>query len=526
MFPSPDRAHRGTTRRSAGFTLIEVIAALGILLIVMAALTPQVVASLRATGTARDITQAKGVAQGRLEQMRATPFYVGREAGDFIDILDTYYRNTTAPATAPACATQPLAALPPTTWTGYAGTASTHCPWEPAGPLYRTVINPIQAPGLGVFSMVVSTQFLTGSASPIAPPSGYDSQTAGSDQPPANQVGVTVAVFFRSHNGVKYTSTYTQIERSAPSDPLIQTDAGATTVQVSSAAQWWQDWVAGAPDPAEPASSNDQPTLLATIGVLNLSGELYAGSRVVSSATAAAGSTSQPATVTGASTNLVAPLDTAATGATVGSVWLPNGCRWVCFGATSTSGVSSVASNGQPRSGSPTAPATASIPATTTNYGFWFDNGRWRNRLNLLSGQPMVSLDTNSSATLPGVSQCVVGGTGSTSQPSALSATGFLDATAADDPNRLVRSCATAQTRPIRLFPTQFAPDGVLRITLDRSSAHCRTGSGTTPAAQADYLATIAYWNGSSYTTVSPIRDSNTNDPLERGEPGTGHRRR
>lgn len=524
MWTTPDTPARGTTahprhrprdlNRDRGFTLIEVMASLGVLMLVAAALIPQVIGGLRATAVARDITQAKGVAQARLEHMRAMPYYVGREAGDFIDIFDTYYRNTTAPSVTASC-TGTMTALPPTTWTGYLSPSAPRCPWEPSGAIYRKVINPISAPGLGAFSMTVTTRFLDVNANPVTPPASYNSQVAGSDQPAANQVGVTVAVFYRSHQGVRYTSTYTQIERSVPIDPLIRTKAAATTVQASSAARNWKDWVFGDPDPTESESVNDQINLMATMGVINLSGELFSGSRVVSSVTATTGSTSAPSAVTGASANLVAPVDSPSRDSMLGDAYLPNGCRWICLGTSGTRDVSAVASDGQPRSGTPTEPVQAFIPANGTRGGLWFDNGRWRNRLLLAVNQPMVSLDTASTPTLPQVRDCTVGSGTAPTNPHALQATGYLDATDHDDPNRSSAACATAQSGAVRVFPTSFAPGGVLRVTLDEAVASCTSGAGVTPAASASYRATVRYWNGTGYTTVSGLRASNANDPLD-----------
>lgn len=510
-YPARSRWHR--TRGEQGFTLIEIMVALGILMLVAAALIPQVIGGIRATAVARDITQAKGVAQARLETMRAMPYFVGREAGDFIDVLDTYYRNTTAPTTTASCAGK-LTALPPTTWTGYLPPAAARCPWEPTGAAYRKVINPISAPGLGAFSMTVTTRFLDVNAAPVTPPSNYNSQVAGSDQPAASQIGVTVAVFYRSHNAVKHTSTYTQIERSIPIDPLIRTRAQATTVQASSSARNWKDWEVGDTDPTEASAANDQINMMAALGVINLTGELFSGSRVVSSVAAGTASTSAPSALTGATTNLVAPVDTPAQGTTVGDVSLPNGCRWVCLGTTGTKDVSAISNAGQPRSGTPTDPAIAYVPANATRNGLWFDNGRWRNRLMLLNNTPMVSLDTTVNA-LPQVDDCTVGGPSAPTNPYSLQATGYLDATHADDPARSAASCATAQAGVVRVFPTSFAPGGVLRITLDQAVARCVSGSSLSPAASASYRATVRYWNGTGYSTVSNLRNTNANDPLD-----------
>jgi prepilin-type N-terminal cleavage/methylation domain-containing protein len=513
VFRSSDLRAGDKQRRSAGFTLIEVMVALGILVLVTAAVYPQVVVGLRATGTARDITQAKGVGQARLEQMRSMPYYVGREAGDYIDILDTYYRNTTAPTIAPTC-TGTMTALPATGWTGYVSAGAPHCPWEPAGPLYRRVINPIQSPGLGAFAMVVSTQFLAGSTppSPVPPLPGYNSQTAGSDAPASSQVGTTIAVFYRSHGGVKYTTTYSQVERSAPLDPLIQSEAHATTVHVSSSARSWSDWNDGDTDPTETAY--EQIQLQAQMGVVDLTGELFTGSRVVTNASPATGSTSLPSLVKGASTNLIAPVDVPYRSDTASDVFLPNGCKWICFGGTRTDQVSAFASDGLPKAGSATVPVRSMITSANRS-GFWFDNGRWRNRMKFATGVPMVSLDTTVSNTMPGVRDCAVGGTGATNVTGYMAATGFLHATKDNVADPEIASCATAQSGTVRVLPTTFAPRGVVRITVHRASAYCRARIKSSSSATSDYLATVEYWNGYGYVNAGTIRPSNTSDPLD-----------
>lgn len=487
---------------------------LGILVLVTAAIYPQVIVGLRAAGMSRDMTQAKGVAQARLEQLRSQPFYVGREAGDYIDILDTYYRNSTAPSVVPSCAGSTLTSLPPTSWTGYVSGAATHCSWEPSGPLYRTVVNPIQSPGLGAFSMVISTQFLAGSTppTPVTPLANYDSQVAGSDAPASSQVGVTVAVFFGSGDVIRYTVNYSQIERSSPLDPLIEQSAKATTVHVSSTAQTRQDWKETDPDPD--AASTAMTSLMADMGIVDLNGELFTGSRVIANATSAAGATSLPSAVRGAATNLIAPADMTATGSLAGEASLPNGCQWICFGSTRTDGVSASASAGLPNAGTTESPVRAYIPNGTSRAGFWFDNGKWRNRLLLNSNTPMVSLDTSSTGSLPGVRDCVVGGSGATNVAAYLAATGFLKSTPTASTNREVAACATAQSSAIRVFPTSFAPNGVVRITLSRASAYCRVMLSGSNSATIDWLATVQYWNGSGYTTAGLVRPSNTSDPL------------
>jgi hypothetical protein len=243
---------------------------------------------------------------------------------------------------------------------------------------------------------------------------------------------------------------------------------------------------------------------------VNLTGELYTGSRVVTTASAATAGDSLGQQINGARVNFVAPVDQTSTSATSGNVaYQTSGCAYQCFGDTKVDQASALASNGLPRAGSPTAPVRAMIPSTTNNNGFRFSNGTGDARLLLDGSQPMVSLDTDSgspSTVLP-VSNCAVQSTGSTA--AYLVATGYLDATVGG-----VAACATAQSNTVRLFPTTFAPKGVIRIVVNSSIASCSVARPGGGSASASASATLSYWNGSGYTTVPALASTNATDPL------------
>jgi prepilin-type N-terminal cleavage/methylation domain-containing protein len=192
-------------RADAGFSFLEIVAAIVILGVAMAAAAPQMVASIRSTSKAKQVSRAKGVLQGQLDQMRTMPFRVAPSAGDHRDLLDTYYRNRSAPSVSPACGTATAAVQPLASWTGYVAPASTaRCPYEPAsGAFYRKVLPPGSGELPAGFAVVVDTAFVsaTASATPtvLTPATTYDSQVAGSDRPPSTQVGVTATVLYDDH---------------------------------------------------------------------------------------------------------------------------------------------------------------------------------------------------------------------------------------------------------------------------------------------------------------------------------------
>ena len=473
---------------------------MGIFMVVSAAVLPLVIAGFRTAATARDVSQTKGVAQAQIEKMRDLPFFVGYAAGDYKDVLDTYYRDRTAPTTAtPSCGGATLSALPGVDWTGYVngGVSGTvgHCSWEPSGPLYRTVVNPVSAPGLGVFAMTISAQFLSSATPPAAVDvsSSYTSHptpTTGKDSPPSTQLGVTIAVFYKTPSGIRYNVTYSQVEQSTPISPLVTSEGQTSTIRISSALA-------------------DGSNILEQLGVVSLSGELFTGSRVVATVSSGTAGSSLGQQISGASLNLVAPADTTSTSANADNVAFPtSGCTYQCFGKTAVDQVSALANNGLPRAGTATAPVRAMIPAGTNSDGFRFSNGSSGTRLMLDNSKPMVSLDTSVSGAMPVVSDCQVPTTGS-GNAAYLTGTGYLNATSSS-----VSSCGTAQSNTIRLFPTSFAPNGVVQVVLDAATASCNVAAVGGGSVAAGYRATVKYWNGSAYTTVPALKNDNPTDPL------------
>jgi type II secretory pathway pseudopilin PulG len=155
---------RNHARGEDGFTLIEVVVAFGLLVVVMVSALPVFVHMLKATAVTKANTQAKNLAQERLDQMRDLRFHVDRQNGPFLDLLDTYYTNAKS-------------AGPTTTVTSGSGTVSGKyvalgggTGGEPAAPFYRVSTGPI--PGATRFSQIIDSQFLT--PEPVRQPGGRD----------------------------------------------------------------------------------------------------------------------------------------------------------------------------------------------------------------------------------------------------------------------------------------------------------------------------------------------------------------
>lgn len=230
----------------SGFTLIEVVVAIGILMTLLVAVLPQLIGGIRATDLARSNTQAKGLASAEIERMRNLPFYVApldsTPGRDFVDLFDRYFQDLTAPSTDPECLREDQYVPPTTASTGFVAEGSDRCDWEPDGAFYRVVRSATGEdadPDLRGFVLVVATQFLgpqpaSGEAPPWRHPrADYDTDEPGSDVPATSQVGVTVTVLRDRPSERSPVSVYTQIARSYETRTQVRASAEATALEVA-----------------------------------------------------------------------------------------------------------------------------------------------------------------------------------------------------------------------------------------------------------------------------------------------------
>lgn len=487
-------------RRSVGddgFSLLEVVVALGVLMLVAAALLPQLIVGIRSTGTASKATALKSAAQSDLDRLRNLPYRVAPEAGTFIDLLDRYYPDTSVPSAAPGCAAGAYT-LPPdeTAWKGFVtGSSTAKCDFEPhSGDFFRTV--DLQTHDvLGDVAVVTNLQFLTAGmdSAPVPPRTGYNSSSVGRDMPPATQVGATVTVLYRDRDATRAYTTYTQIAQRPTNVNRLRSSANATTLNVAS------------------TTSNGASITLAA-GVLNLKGALSHTSTASADAAAAMGGLSTGAVDTsrsayGASKSVIAPPTSVIGSATAAATGLAadGTCGLACWGATrlAPSGVTVTAEAARPRAGSWASPVQSHV-SDLTNGGVTFHNtanADYRNDLDLTG--PPVRLDASATAFASGISGCRPAATGGTAH---LSAFGVLDATAADGPTaQRVDACGVAKATRVAVLPTSFAPRGVIRVTLESAYAHCQVVDGV-PTADHGFSALVEISDGEGgYQAPIPV---------------------
>ena len=315
-------------RGEDGFTLIEIMVAFGLLVIVMVSTLPVLVNMLRSTAVTKSHTQAKNLTQERLDQIRSLRFHVDRQNGPFLDLLDIYYTNAKSAGT-------------PTTVVSGTGTlvgrylaSEGGMGGEPLAPYYRVTTGPI--PGAQGYSQVITTQFLAadGSAVPAARFQDlYDSQIVGKDQSPSLLMGVTVITSWTLGTTTKKYSTSTRITDGRPQAPVIQSQARAVAVDVTS-------------------SAADGSTLELQAGVARLDGAQSSGSSVSGYVAGAVATRTNVAPETGRVSQFALPSRPLSSAGSTGPRSFGNGsggCSWWGFGKTNTSNVDGDVSGGLPK---------------------------------------------------------------------------------------------------------------------------------------------------------------------------------
>lgn len=309
-----------------GFSLIEIVIAMGLLSVVLVSALPMLLSMLGSTLVTKMNTQAKNLAQERLEQLRDLRFHVDHQNGPFLDLLDLYYTNATvagSPITVPSGAG---------TLTGkYYSTGTRRAV---TGPFYEVATGAL--PGAGQFSQTVFAQFLAPNGSVLDKlryENVYDSQDAtgqGRDAPPSLSVKFTVITDWVQGGRAREYRTTTVITDGRPELPLIQSQAKAVAVSVSSTAA-------------------DATTLGLQGGLANLDGAQSSGSSVSGYVTGALATRSGLPAVSGQAKQFSLPDQGLTTSGSSGAQSGGSGCSWYGFGPNGVTNVSGDVSAGLPK---------------------------------------------------------------------------------------------------------------------------------------------------------------------------------
>lgn len=437
------RSRSNRLRRAAqdeeGFGLIEIMIAMLIFGIVMVSTAPLLVGGLRAGRIAQLNLQGKALGQERIEIMRNLPYHVARQNGQYLDVLDIYFRDTAltgAPAANDTCAARTYNAV----------TRTYSCRITNLGADY---------PG---FFQTIETRFLDFQRNVLTPTSGYNSQTSGADSPVSALLGVVVTTGWSQGGTTKSYAIRSQISNGQPEGSLISADLQVSAINIAS-------------------NLIDGDVLQLEAGLVSGSGSSTTGSTARLTTTAARASKASGTEVTGAGFSVSAPPNDVGTSPTEPSGRMLDGsCVLACFGQTSITGDQSVTvASGLPKASSSATPVQSLLHRTgsSTFRGFTYNN--------------TVAAGINPALGLTG--PMVFAGLGSTANVAVGS--GFLDATGTG--STAVKSSGSVALTVLQLFPTSFAPEGVVQIALDSAALTCSSGGGSASVA-ATWAGQVRIW--------------------------------
>lgn len=483
-------------QREAGFTLVELMVALGLLMLVMVASLPAFLGMLRSSVSTRMQTQAKNLSQQRLEQLKDLRFHIDRQNGPFLDLLDIYYTN------ADSSAATTLVTVDGTATSGKYVTSPTGAREEPAVPYFRvTSSKTIRGK---VFDQTVYAQFLRPDGRPLsmAPYQGvYDSQVVGKDAAPSTAVAITVVTNWIDGPRSKYVTTRTRITDGRPQAPVIQTQARAVAVQVTSTAV-------------------DGTTLDLKAGVASADGSQSTGSAVSGFATGASAARAGAAPATGKAVYFSLPDQAVSTVNSAGGPQAvgPGCASWFTFGGSDVANGTGGLPSGLPR-------VPANVDSTTPVQrmaGFLLANGG--GACGLLSydnvaggGVPRSTTSADALGYEMGPAPYVRTPDGSGSGAVITGSVYVVSSAVSPGPLQSTSGAAAQAVQPVVIFPNnpESGGRGLVSLRLLSSSLTCNSGttSGAPGTATASYTFELGWWgrgpteaaNPATAVTVAPV---------------------
>ena len=350
-----------------------------------------------------------------------------------------------------------------------------------------------------VFTQNVYTQFLgpDGAVLSMTPYQNvYDSQVAGRDAAPAGSVGITIITSWLDGTKTKKLVTATRVVDGRPEAAVVQTQARATAVQISS-------------------TGADGATLQLSAGVASADGSQSSGSSVSGFATGAQAVRTGVASVTGKAVSFDLPATPASTVNNTSPQTAGSGCSWFGFAA---SGVDN--GSGSVATGLPKAPSTVdSTTPPTAMSGYISANGGGSCGLlsydNLVGGgmgqptSPSTAIGYEMGAAPYVRAPDDVSGSGPVISGSAYVTSSDLTAS----PQKSTAGATAKSTQPVVLFPNTAEASsgrGLVSMRLVSSSLTCNssTTAGALGVTTAAYTFELGWWGkgptetGAAYNPV------------------------
>jgi len=490
-----------------GFTVIEIVVALTLIAIVTLGSVPLLIAGAKAAASARMHTQAKNLAQQRVESMRDLQFHVDRQNGPFVDMLDVYYTDLTTTATSRTRAGETMVGR----WVASGGVS----PAPTSGPFYKTTVAQLSADAR--YSQEIDVQFLdaSGAVVPAASFANYNSQVEGRDQPPSLLVAVTVTTAWNDHGTSHHFTTYTRIADSRGLTAALTSQGSGEVLRVTSSGPLGNALTVDLATTEADGSQSTGSTASADIRALyavDATGSTYFGANGVAT-----------------SPNASAAATTPVNGVSSGS-----NCGWISAGKTQVSNVTAATTNGLPQVPSnvdtaspPTNQALAQLTLAGSgnpcgSFAFNNQSTTYTSALQLSTSLPLVRISDDNT----------VGNIGATGSA-------WVNATTdAVSPHSVKSGANASTTRAIQLFPNAtFVTDGLglVDIKLTSSSIACSStvtsGAGASQSSTGSYSVTIDYWSPtapgavnnrvSKTFTWTSSSGTGTADPLAAIDPST-----
>ncbi len=482
---------RRTRREDDGFTLVELMVAFGLLMIVLLASLPAFLGMLRTSVTTKVQTQAKNLNQQRLEQLKDLSFHIDRQNGPFLDLLDIYYTNASTAGTTTTVTVDGLVQsgvyVPTAAATGGA----------PAGPFYRVTVTRTLAGK--AFTQNIYTQFLGPDGLPLSMTTYqnlYDSQVAGQDASPSGAVGITIITSWLDGTKTKTLASTTRIVDGRPEAAVIQTQARATAVQISS-------------------TGADGATLQLNAGVATADGSQSSGSSVAGFATGAQALRTGVASVTGKATSFDLPITAATTVNDSGPQTSGGSCSWFGFASTGVDNGTGSVDTGLPKAPSnvdSTSPPTAMAGYISANGGgscglLSYDNLAGGGLSQPTSPNTAIGYEMGAAPYVRAPDN--VSGSGPVIAGTAYVTSSDLTAS----PQKSTAGASAKATQPVNLFPNSPeapAGKGLVSMRLVDSALTCNssTTSGSLGVTTAAYTFELGWWGkgptetGTAYNPV------------------------
>jgi prepilin-type N-terminal cleavage/methylation domain-containing protein len=461
-----------------GFSLIEVLVALSVFTVIAIASLGVFVGAARGVQRSRMDTQAKNLTQATMESIRGLPFYLAASVSTSPDLFRTYYKGTTS--TYNATSTSTSGYVPAT------GARDTSKGDPAVGAFYRTVIPSVA--GYSGFSQRVAVQLLNGAGTVMTSPS-FDSFSTGSlGSEPTQSLSAIVTTLWTFQGSTKTLSVTSRVSEGPAKAASVTLQGRLTALRVSGILPLAHEFVAEA-------------------GTISLDGSLSSRSSASAVAEGVDGVVADITRQDGAQGSSSSPSGSVSNTSPQGPLVLTDSDGTVVANLASSqlSGVSTAITSGQPSAGSSGSPVTATMMGTTGPTPFNVTNRPdtgTSTHLQLLS-QPMIALQstaTGSTAAITGSGY--IGSNGGSSHSAVASLSSYINGT-------------------LDIFPTAFAPNGIVQITFTSGSMSCSSAAGASPQAVASvsYGATLSYltYNASTgvYAYVSKsLTQSNSSDPL------------